>query len=309
MEKEITKDLSYPFVSVIVPVYNDSQRIEKCIEALLNQTYPSEQYEVLVIDNSSTDETCTVIKKYPVKLLIENTIQSSYAARNKGIKNAQGEVIAFTDSDCIPSSDWVEKGVANLLSVPNCGLVAGRINIFFRDPDKPNAVELYDSIMGFNQREDIERRHFGSTANVFTFKRVFDKVGLFNDELKSGGDNEWGRRVFSYGYSQIYADDTIVFHPIRNSFTQLYIRTVRLVGGCYDQYWRNSYSFAKFSGDLIKSIKNIMALAIGITFNIFYDKELKNIKQKMQFILVGSCVEMFRILEKFRLLLGGVPKR
>src|SRR3990170_3006911 len=103
-----------PKISVIVPVYNDAQRIGKCIESLLQQTYPHEKYEVIIIDNGSTDETREVIKKYPVKLLIEDKIQSSYAARNKGIKNAKGEVIAFTDSDCIPGNDWIERGVANL---------------------------------------------------------------------------------------------------------------------------------------------------------------------------------------------------
>ena len=126
-------EIPSPFVSVIVPVYNDAQRIWKCIESLLQQTYPRQKYEVIIIDNGSTDETRTVIQKYPVKLLIEDKIQNSYAARNKGIKNACGEVIAFTDADCIPDSDWIEKGVTNLLRTPNCGLVGGEIKLFLEN--------------------------------------------------------------------------------------------------------------------------------------------------------------------------------
>lgn len=184
-----------PFVSVIVPVYNEALRIAKCIEALLNQTYPHERYEVLIVDNGSSDTTQSVAAKYPVKLLIENTTQSSYAARNKGILNAKGDLIALTDADCIPAPDWIEKGVGNLLRVPNCGLVAGRISPLFKDPKRPNAFETYESIMHFRQKKYVQFHKYGATANVFTYKKTFEKVGLFNDTLRSGGDNEWGRRV------------------------------------------------------------------------------------------------------------------
>jgi len=220
-------------VSVIVPVYNDAQRIGKCIEALLNQTYPKEKYEIIIVDNGSTDETREVIKKYPVKLLIEDKIQSSYAARNKGILNADEEVIAFTDADCIPASDWIDKGVRYLFQIPNCGLIGGKIKLFCDDPAKPKAVELYDILMGFNQKKDIEKYKYGSTANVFTLKQVFNTVGLFKADLKSGGDNEWGRRVCYYGYTQIYAADVVVDHPARGSFRQLHNRVIRLAGGNY----------------------------------------------------------------------------
>lgn len=307
MKNQPLKETNIPFVSVIVPVYNDAQRIGKCIEALLNQTYTNDKYEVIIIDNGSTDETRTVIKKYPVKLLIEDKIQSSYAARNKGIKNTRGEIIAFTDSDCIPNADWIEKGVANLLSVPNCGLVGGEINVFFKNSGKPNAVELYDSIMGFNQREDIERHNFGSTANVFTFKNIFDNVGLFDDELKSGGDNEWGRRVFAYGYKHIYANDTIVAHPARNSLRQMHQRTTRLIGGCYDQYWKNSYK--AYVKQLLRSIKTILSLLTRITLGMYPADRLKGAKRKIQFMLVVCFVQIVSTWERTRLIIGGRSKR
>lgn len=296
-----------PFVSVVVPVYNDAGRIGKCIEALLAQTYPRHKYEILVVDNGSTDETRTVVGQYPCTLLIEHSIQSSYAARNAGIKSATGGVIAFTDSDCIPREDWLERGVTNLLGVSNCGLVGGRINVFFRNAVRPNAVELYDSITGFNQKEDVERHHFGSTANVFTFKSVLDGVGFFNDNLKSGGDNEWGRRVFSCGYAQIYADDVVVAHPARYSFRQLQRRHARLIGGCYEQYWQNSY-WAHIK-ESIGSIRNIVGLIAGTVFRRNHTVKLKGIKRKLQFISVYTFIQVIGALERMRLLLGGSPQR
>lgn len=309
MKNTFISETSSPFVSVIVPVYNDTHRIGKCIESLLQQTYPHDKYEVIIIDNGSTDETREIIKKYPVKLLIEDKIQSSYAARNKGIKNARGEVIAFTDSDCIPDSNWIEKGVNNLLQVPNCGLVAGKVNLFFKNPEKPTAVEIYESVNAFPQKAGIEKYRYGVTANLFTWRSVSENVGLFNDKLKSGGDIEWGGRVFSYGYKQVFAEDTCVAHPTRYSFSQLYKRTVRIVGGIDEWKGRNNFFIIGISKDMVKFIISFLALLVKVTFNMAPFKKLNESKQKIQYIFVFVFVGIVRILEKIRLKLGGKTKR
>ncbi len=295
-----------PFISVIVPVYNDSSRIGKCVEALLDQAYPKDKYEIVVVDNGSTDDTRTIVGRYPVRLFVKDVVQSSYAARNKGIKNSRGEIIAFTDSDCIPDKNWLEKGVMNLQKVPNCGLVAGRINIFFEIPDKPNAIELYDSITNFKQKDDVELRKFGSTANVFTYRRVLEHVGLFKESLKSGGDNEWGRRVFASGYNQIYADDTCVAHPARNSYAQLYKRYTRLIGGCYDQYWKNSYS--AYIKESIKSLRNITVLYGRVLLGLCPSEWPLGIRRKLKIVVVYTFVQIISAWERTRLLMGGKSK-
>src|SRR5688572_8958532 len=100
-----------PFVSVIVPVLNDEARIGGCVAALLAQDYPRERYEVIVVDNGSTDRTYEVVRGYPVTLLSEAQIRSSFAARNKGMREAVGEIFAFTDSDCTPAPQWLAEGV------------------------------------------------------------------------------------------------------------------------------------------------------------------------------------------------------
>ncbi|MDL2121682.1 MAG: glycosyltransferase [Deltaproteobacteria bacterium] len=306
MRKCLASDAdSLPFVSIVVPVYNDDKRVGSCIEALLKQTYSHKRYEILIVDNGSTDDTRSVIQKYPVKLLVEQKIKSSYAARNKGVKSASGEVIGFTDADCIPSPDWIEKGVENLLRVPNCGLVAGRINPLFKDPKRPNAVETYESIMHFRQKKYVHSHKYGATANVFTYKKIFDKVGLFNDTLRSGGDNEWGRRVFTYGYRQLYADDTSVAHPVRNSLWNLYRRTVRLVGGNYSQ--RKDY--LDMITLWIRSIRNTVAIVTRALFGMHPVDQLNGAKQKIHFISVCICVELFRNFERVRLLMGKKPSR
>ena len=223
-----------PFVSIIIPVYNDRKRLEKCLDILENQTYPKDAYEVIVVDNNSTDDIKSSVAKFPQAIYSFEGVAGSYSARNKGLSIAKGEVLGFTDSDCAPASNWIEKGVEQILKNPSCGLIAGRIDFSFQDPDRPNPAELYDSLYFLQQETYIKERHFGATANVFTTRKIFETVGLFNAELKSGGDRDWGERVYGAGFEQIYATDVVIAHPARTSFQELNKKLRRVyTGGFY----------------------------------------------------------------------------
>lgn len=294
------------FVSVIIPVFNDSDRLKKCLHALEKQTYPTNLYEVIVVDNASVEDIKNVVNNFGQSSIVYESQPGSYAARNKGISQAKGEILAFTDSDCIPASDWIEKGVKNLLSTPNCGLVAGRVDFFFKNPDNLTPVELYENIeMPFNQELNVSEAHFGVTANLFTFKHLIDKVGSFDEKLKSGGDREWGERVFQAGYQQIYADDTCVKHPARSSFSQLYKRISRFVGGKHDLMMKDNPSsfnlFINILHDFIPPFRSI--------YKAWNNSALNGAKQKIQFITVMFFVRYVIIVEKIRLYLGGSSRR
>lgn len=220
-----------PFVSVIVPVFNDEEALARCLEALERQTYPSDRYEVIVADNASDPPVALDTSRFPHARIVREPRRGSYVARNTGIDRAQGEVVAFTDSDCIPGETWLERGTARLLADPGCGLVAGRIEVFCRDPDHPTAAELYDCVLAFPQARYVEQGHFGATANVFTWRRVIDRVGGFDPALQSGGDSEWGKRVAAHGYGVVYEDTAVVAHPARRSFGEIRKKVVRVAGG------------------------------------------------------------------------------
>ena len=115
-----------PFVSVVVPVRNGAETIEACIQSLLAQDYPRDRYEVLIINNGSSDDTARRARPYPVILLHERRRFSSYAARNCGLQAAHGEVIAFTDADCIAERSWLTQLVAGVEDA-SVGAFAGRV--------------------------------------------------------------------------------------------------------------------------------------------------------------------------------------
>lgn len=205
--------INLPFVSVIVPVYNDEKRIEKCIKSLLNQNYPKNRLEIIIINNNSNDKTVEIIEKYPVRLLHENDVQSSYAARNKGIKNSKGEILAFTDSDCIADKNWLTNGV-NCFIEKNIELLAGDVKFFYKE--KYNIFEIYDSVKNIDQEWLVFKKNKAATANLFVRDVVFKKVGLFDDRLVSGGDGVFVNLSISFGFKLDYYSNSIVFHPARD---------------------------------------------------------------------------------------------
>jgi len=299
------------FVSIVIPVFNDAKRLKLCLNALENQTYPKYLYEVIVVDNGSNKEQniSSLVAQFEQARITYESSPGSYAARNKGISIAKGEIIAFTDADCIPTIDWVENGVKNLLHTPNCGLVAGKIDIFFKDPNHLSVVELYESIMALPQLEFLKKHNYGATANVFTLKSVIDKVGVFDANLKSSGDVEWGQRVAAYGYRQIYAEDTCVTHPARYSFQDLYKKTVRYAGGSYDLQVKRSKSAWERNQKFIISVFQDLIPPLMFTCNVFLDSRLKNFRQKSQVSLVMFFVRYTSAWEKMRLKFGGYSTR
>jgi glycosyltransferase involved in cell wall biosynthesis len=206
-----------PIVSVIIPVYNAEKNISPLIESLLDLDYPKELLEIIIVDNNSSDRSKEIVKKYPVKLLGEKNIQSSYAARNKGLRNSKGVVLAFTDADCIVKDSWLKKGIECL---QNGG---GDIIIGEVEPQidhELNIFEKYDIITSFN--------HSCKTWNLITKKTVFDKVGLFNEILISGGDTEWGERSKKIGLRIFHCKQAVVLHPLRTNYTSLLNKQIRV---------------------------------------------------------------------------------
>ena len=199
------------FISIIVPVYNEEKNIRSLIERLLDLNFPRNKYEVIVVDNNSKDNTSEIIKELQVIYLCEKK-QSSYAARNKGIKESKGDILAFIDGDCIASKEWLKEGIKPIAN-GEADLVGGKVEFYFSK--EKTASELYDSITNMQIEDNIRERNVAKTANLFAKKEIFNKIGLFPDYVKSGGDVQWTNKATRKSFSLVYAPKAIVMHPAR----------------------------------------------------------------------------------------------
>jgi glycosyltransferase involved in cell wall biosynthesis len=223
------------FVSVIIPVYNDAKGIHDALGALTVQTYPLDAYEIVVADNASTNETPQVVRQfqeqYPklIHLVVEDQIQSSYAARNAGIRKAEGEIMAFIDADCTPQPTWIAAGVKALLEQ---SAVSGGGHIMFTyKGSRPSVYEYFDSARKLDQKSYVEQAGFAATANFFVLKKILEWYGPFRSDLISGGDYEFGRRLTQAGEKMIYISDAIVRHPARGTLRAILKKSIRIARG------------------------------------------------------------------------------
>jgi glycosyltransferase involved in cell wall biosynthesis len=222
------EDPKEPFVSVIVPVYNDAARLARCLLALESQTYPPGRYEVIVVDNGSDVSVTPSLGEFPHTQFEREPRPGDNAARIAGVLWARGEMLAFTDADCLPEPGWIAGGVSCFLQTPNCGLVGGRIVVFVEDMGRrPGVAATLSAATHLKQERFVEHGRWATFANLFTSRQVIDHVGWINPALLTCGENEWCRRVDLAGYSMAYASGAVVRHPARASVRQLCRRAVR----------------------------------------------------------------------------------
>lgn len=165
-----------PKISIIVPAYNEEKYIKKCLDALLNQNIKKNLYEVIVVDNASSDKTAETVRKYPVKLIYEKRKGVAYA-RSAGTKVAQGEIIAFTDADCTPDTDWISKFLKKFRQDPKIDAIGG---VFaFYDGNK------------FLKTLALKTQRFTwhlSGGNMAIRKKSLAKIGGFEAGVNAGED-------------------------------------------------------------------------------------------------------------------------
>ncbi|ELY95610.1 glycosyltransferase [Natrialba taiwanensis] len=222
-----------PRVSTVVPVYNDPGGVETTLDSLTEQTY--ENYEIIPVDNNSTDRTPDVIRRwesaYPDRVVpaVETAVQSSYAARNTGIDRASGEILLFIDADIWVEETWISEMVSALES-RDCDYLGCNVEIV-PNSDSASLWERYERALSFPVETYLERKHFAPTCALAVRRAVFDEIGPFDDQLVSGGDKEFGQRVHQAGFKQGYAGSITVSHPARDSFAALRSKARRIGRG------------------------------------------------------------------------------
>ncbi|MEH2254578.1 glycosyltransferase [Nostoc sp.] len=215
-----------PMVSVVVPIYNGEADLPELINCLLSQTYPKERVEYFLVDNNSSDHTLTILKtsaeNCPITIhpLSENQIQSSYAARNIGIRAAVGEIIVFTDADCRPQPQWLNALIQPFVN-SEVVIVAGEILAL---PGTTLLEQHADRQETLSPKHTLKHsfRPYGQTANLAIRRIALEKAGLFRPYLTTGGDADICWRILGENIGRLeFAPNAIVGHRHRATLQEL----------------------------------------------------------------------------------------
>ncbi|HUA86379.1 MAG TPA: glycosyltransferase family 2 protein [Bryobacteraceae bacterium] len=180
-------------ISVIVPVFNASRWIGNCIESLLDQNYDSSEYEIVVVDNNSSDDSRSRITRDWHVRLLEETIQGSYAARNRGVAESRGEWLAFTDADCVADRNWLASIQAAMRNARTQVVLGSRAAI--SESGTAGLLAAYDDArVRYILENRRKRSYFAFTNNMAVRRSAFERYGPFHTAAR-GSDTLFLRRL------------------------------------------------------------------------------------------------------------------
>jgi mycofactocin system glycosyltransferase len=209
---------AYPLVSIIIPVRNRPQEISDCLSSLMQINYPKEKTEIIVLDDASDDHTPQVVAQFPVRLIkLQKNRQASFC-RNLGARHAEGEILAFIDSDCLADPQWLRELVPAFRE-PALGAIGGWVDAVY----EAKALDCYEKVksalkMGawFKRSQKTERFFYVPTCNLLVKKDLFLNLGGFREELHVGEDVDFCWRLQDSGFLLDYRPVGKVYHKHRN---------------------------------------------------------------------------------------------
>lgn len=203
MEKEKLL-MSNPLVSVIIPVYNGEKYVVQALESVFKQDY--QPFEVILVDDGSTDRTAQIIGKYDNVQFIYQANQGVASARNTGVAASSGEIIAFLDSDDFWPSNRLTVTIKYLDRHPEVGYVLGKQMMFV---EQDCTTPPWMKAEWFKEPQDAS-----NTAVLVARRLTFDRVGLFNTDYGSGEDTEWFVRASEAGVPMARLPEIVLYRRI-----------------------------------------------------------------------------------------------
>jgi GT2 family glycosyltransferase len=195
-----------PELSVIIPVRNGAKSLPPLLRSLEAQTLPRERFEVIVVDNDSSDGTTEVAASHGAKVVHEPVANRS-RARNSGVAAAATALYAFTDADCVARPRWLE---ALLECADSAPLVAGEVEL--QVSDRPNAIERFEGLWRFGQAAWV-RQGWAATANLLVHSGAFNSIGGFDPTWRHiGEDADFCLRARDAGFALGYCTEAVVDH-------------------------------------------------------------------------------------------------
>ncbi|MFH1751518.1 MAG: glycosyltransferase [archaeon] len=258
-------------ISVVIPAFNAEKTIKECLESLLGQKV-KEGFEVIVVDDGSTDKTAEIVRKFKKVKLVSQKNSGPASARNNGARKAKGEVVFFTDSDCFASQGLLQK-IFNWFKDEKVSVLAGS---YFTKRKKSFMAKLIE--LEIRQRHEKIGKFIDSTG-TYCFaikKKVFFELGGFNESFKkaAGEDTEFCFKLKSKGF-KIYFDKSLTVEHEHNAGLTDYLKDQFKRGYWRVNVWRKFKQKSSLGGNYLgKSFLPVIVLYgifwLSVIVNLFY---------------------------------------
>jgi GT2 family glycosyltransferase len=282
-------------VSVIIPHFDDLENLDRCLSLLELQTFPRASFEIIIADNNSRCglEAVRTIAGERANVVLASE-QGAGPARNMGVAQAQGQYLAFVDSDCRPAPGWLKSGIEAL---KNYDIVGGQVIIEADDPAHLRPVEAFETVFAFRFEDYIKKKGFTGSGNMFVRRATFLRVGGFRKHLSE--DVEWCHRARTMGLKLGYEPNAIVGHPPRRDWNELSHKWRRIVSESYTLQCERPLGRIRWFAQSWA----VLLSAIPHTFTVLHSPSLRGLKDRTGAIAVLVRIRAFRFVEAQRLLL------
>lgn len=256
--------------SVIIPAYNAERTLSGCLVALGRQNFPA--FEVLVVDDGSTDSTCEIAQRAGVQVIRLESRRGAATARNLGVAHSTGDILCFTDADCEPDPDWLSNLLAPFEQDKN---LIGAKGIYRLKTNHLIArfVQL-EYEMRYQRMRHFEQIDFVDTYSAAYRREIFEKIGGFDEGYLSASveDQDFSFRAAAVGAKLIFVPDAVVAHHHVTSFGA-YARRKYKIGFWKMRLLRNMPRKARQDSHTPPTLKIQIVLAaligMSVLFSIF----------------------------------------
>lgn len=212
-----------PFVSIIVPTYNEEERIDRCLKSINDLNYPKEKMEIIVVDDGSQDNTVDIARKSGVSILRQQHLGCAIA-RNRGVELAKGKIIAFIDADDACKEEWLIETVPYLKD-KQIGAVGCSHDLL--NAEKRDFVIISHKEKCFRYIMSPDRTDHIGTSGCVIKKKVFLEVGGFNPEFLAAEDTELSHKIRKEGYEIILVKKSLISVTYPNRLSRYFFTQIR----------------------------------------------------------------------------------
>jgi len=182
--------LKIPFISIIIPLLNEERYLAACLDSLNKLDYPRDKFEIIIVDNGSTDASLDIAGQYEVQIYQHPRVKVG-AVRNYGVTKAKGELVVFIDSDCVAEPDWLHRGVASL------GERYKAVGGLYLLREHPAWIERYWIL---KSTRDFTYQTTFVGGCIFIWRDIFNSLGGFDEAMSAGEDTDITQRLKSSGH-------------------------------------------------------------------------------------------------------------